>query len=658
VPALKRFLMAASLVFAVQFPVYAGQFAFESPVNVTWRGGTHAVSVADFNGDGRDDMAVLYQGHLEVVLQDGNGRLGEPMEFSIASVDFLTVAHADIGADGTNEILVGHDNGLAVYRWNGTGFSLEDHPSLSPCWFMASADLDFDGSPDVFCHGYHGDAALFYSASGGALEFPVYMQTAAYGTPQHVMQAQLKDVTGDGKPDLLLATTSSSAFFVYAHDAGRGFLPAVSYSYPAEYSLYSGVIEAVDLDGDGSNEVVVAMPCNRPCSSVLVYKRGASGYLELSKTLPTYDSPWALLAYDIDKNGRQDLLVGHAGWSAVGLYRGRAEGLSDSETLSLVATQAYSDRYSIGDLDHDGYNDLAVSNTFGVSVLYGARPVANDFDGDFVSDLLWRRASGTNAVWLSANSATPQSIDAADAAWSIQATGDFDGNGTGEIFLRNTKTGANQIWEAGYEPKPVTSVTNLDWQVVGAGDFDGDGQSDLLWRNHRTGANAIWKSGNYRSQQATLGVTDLRWQVAGVGDFDGDGRSDILWRHAITGINAIWLSGRFETQRAITAVTNGQWRIQGVGDFDGDGKDDVVWHNVSAGANAIWLSADYGTQKSVVTVTNPDWTIAAVGDYNGDGLCDLFWRNGRTGANVIWRSADYGKQLAVTTVNPSWQVIR
>ena len=658
---LRKFLMSAGIVLLVQFPgAQAGGFAFGSPVNMTWwPGGTLALSVADFNGDGRDDLAVLYGGHLEVSLQDENGLLGQPVAFGIESIDFLTIAHADIGADGTIEILVGHDAGLAVYKWNGDGFSLENHAASSPCWFMASADLDADGNPDVFCHGYHADAALYYSNWGPSLEAPVYMQTSAYGSPLYVMQAQLKDVTGDARPDLLLATSSSSAFFVYANDGERGFLPADAYSYPSEYALYSGAIEAADFDGDGSNEIVVAMPCNAPCSSVLIYKRGADGYLGLSKTLPTYDIPFGLLVHDFDRNGKPDLLVGHSGWSAVGLYKGGPGGLSHKEGIYPAATHAHSERYSVGDLDHDGYDDLAVSNSFGVSVLYGGQPPQNDFDGDFVSDLLWRRdATGTNSIWLSANSATPQTLDNADAAWSIQATGDFNGDGIDEAFLRNMITGANQILRAGYNPKSVTAVTNQDWQVVGAGDFDGDGRTDLLWRNRHTGANAIWGAGDYRIQQAVVGVTDLRWQVAGVGDFDGDGQSDILWRHIATGNNAIWLSGRFETQHAITAVTGSQWLVQGMGDFDGDGRDDVVWRNAGSGTNAIWLAANYRKQKEVVAVTNLAWAIAAIGDYDGDGLDDLLWRNGRTGANVIWRSADYSNQQVVTAVSPAWQVIR
>jgi hypothetical protein len=648
---LKRILMAVGLFAALQCTAHAGAFFFDLPIHVRWNGGAYAVAVADFNGDGRDDLAALVEGHLEVLLQDGTGALATPLQLEIPSVVFYAIHAADLGANGSSEILVGHDGGLAVFAWNGAGgFALKNHAAQSRCGYMATADLDFDGAPDVFCHGQLGDAALYYSSQGNDLKAPVYMVTPAYDL-YATTQVQLRDVTGDGKPDLLLASSGSNSFFVYPHDGSRGFLPAVAYPYPEEDDLWSSAIEVMDVDGDGSNEVIVAKPCNRPCSGILVYRRSNQGYLTLSKRLASYDNPSALLAADIDRDGHQDLLVGHAGWFAVGRYMGLGQDLSSVETLAEnVQTFFGSNRYAVGDLDHDGFTDLAVANFFGVSLLYGRRRVASDFDGDGVSDLLWRHSAGRNVVWRSAQIATPTSIDDIDPAWSVQATSDFDNDGKSDVFWRNRESGANEIRLSATLHQDVTAVTNQDWQVVGAGDFDGGGHSDLLWRNMRTGANTIWKSGYSSTPQATNGMTDLRWAVVGVGDFNRDGRSDILWRHSTTGANVIWHSGQRAEQRALTGVTNLAWQIAGVGDFDGDGADDLLWRNRSTGANTIWLSGNSSANQTVTGVTNLVWTIAAVADYDGDGRSDLLWRKATTGDNVIWRSADARQQQAVAPV--------
>jgi hypothetical protein len=656
-------MIALALIAAFASNVRAGEFMFGASVDTRFSDSPYGVATGDFNEDGRDDLAVLVGGRLEVFLQQDTGALAATLQLEIPSVAFAVVQAADLGADGSTEILVGHDSGMAVYAWNGAGgFTLENHAAQSSCDFLATADLDSDGAPDVFCHGRLGDGALYYSGLGHALKSPIYMQTPAY-MPNPVdgvtvMQIQLKDVTGDGKPDLLMAPSTYNSFFVYASDGVRGFLPATAYPYPEENDMGSVSIEAMDVDGDDANEVIVAKNCNRPCSAILIYKRGDHGYLTLSKRLQTYDNPSVLLASDIDRDGRQDLLVGHSGWFAVGRYMGQGQKLSDVERLSLnVPTFAGANRYALGDLDHDGFTDLVVANLGGISLRYGRRRAGSDFDGDGISDLLWRHATGKNVVWRSAGVTTQAPMETVDPAWSIQGTGDFDGDGTSEVFWRNHETGANNIRSANYGME-TTGVTSQDWQVVGVGDFDGDDRADLFWRNLRTGANTIWKSGDSTTLQATNGVTDLRWKVVGVGDFDGDGRSDILWRHSASGANVIWRGGQRAEQQAVAGVTNLAWKVAGVGDFNGDGKDDVAWRNVSTGANAIWRSANTATKQAVTGVSNPLWAIAAVGDYNGDGRSDLMWRNTTSGTDVIWRSANARQQQSVATVRDlRWKIV-
>lgn len=651
----ERVLLVLIGVIAFQAPAYSARFAFSSPVNVGPAGAT-AVAAADFNGDGRDDLAAVVQSKLLVYLQQGNSTLAPALTFEIYGTRFGTVQVADLGADGTTDILAGHEMGLAVYKWSAAnGFMLDDHRASYACWNIASADLDGDGAPDVACLGTYADAMLFYSDPGAVLSAPVYMQTAAMsgGT---LGQLQLKDVTGDGKPDLLVASGPANSFFVYPNDGDRGFLPAVAYPYPAE--VWSHSVEALDLDSDDANEVVVTAPCNMPCASLFTYRQGEAGYLELSRTIPTLDIPDALIASDIDRDGDQDLLVGHNGWYTIGRYMVKGDGLPSTELWSSVSVQHGSRGLAVGDFDHDGHRDLAVANTFGVSLLFGGRQAASDFDGDHVSDLVWRNGAGENVLWKSADSTKLQSLPARDPSWSGQAIGDFDGDGVADLFLRNRMTGENEILSAGVAQatQPI-SVTSQDWQVVGSGDFDGDGRDDLLWRNSANGANAIWKSGDSATPQAIGGMGDTRWKVAGVGDFNGDGEWDILWRHAGSGSNVIWRSGRGETPQAVTAVPDLRWTVVGVGDFNGDGKDDVTWRHTGTGSNGIWLSASSATQLTVTSVTNQAWSVAAVGDYNGDGRADLMWRNSTSGDNVIWRSADSRQTQAVRSVS-GWNIAR
>lgn len=667
----------------------AADFSFGPPLRVTLaRHATDSVAIGDANGDGRKDLVVseyasaISSRGLSLFLQRADGSLAPPVRMVLENEANSTfpVAFADLNGDGAEEIMVGTGTRLLVARLAGGVLApiVTGSPRYS-CDYIASGDIDADGKMDVVCQNGVGTptiATLFYGNGTGGFRAKTDLVTGAgsYGFEPDFMTLKLADATGDGRLDLLVTASRVSQFFVYPNDGKGGISPvARAYTHPWSPALaWPAALEVLDIDGDGTNEVVTASPNNQPGAMLNVYRQSAGGYLVLSERLPTYDSTTALLAADLEGDGDKELVTGHYAFNAVTVRGANSAGITRQERYELPGFSlgmAWFTRQvgrakslALGDVNGDGCVDLAAATISGTTLLLGCRPFssrlpANDVDGDGVSDLLWLDESSKQVhlwewadieAWRRCLSPCPQYKV---PPWVVQTIGDFDGDGNSDVFWRNRNDGANAIIRAAFYEQSLTTVTSQDWQVVGSGDFDGDDQSDLLWRNSRTGANTIWKSADYNKQQAAQAV-DLSWQVAGIGDFNGDGRSDILWRHGPTGRNALWLSGRFDTQQAITAVTNLQWRVQGIGDFNADGKDDVVWYNSGTGASAIWLSADYRTQQAVTTVTNLDWKIASVGDYNADGRSDLVWRNSRTGANVIWRSARYETQQQVAAFEP------
>ena len=296
------------------------------------------------------------------------------------------------------------------------------------------------------------------------------------------------------------------------------------------------------------------------------------------------------------------------------------------------------------------------------AVTGGSAAVANDFNGDGISDILWRHASsGMNTIWRSADAGLRQAVtQVADANWKVVGSGDFNGDGVVDILWRNAASGANAIWRSGNSatPQAITAVTSLAWTVAGVGDFDGDGKADILWRNATSGGNVIWRSGDYATQQAVDPVADANWKVAVVADFDGDGNADILWRNSSTGANTIWNAGNASLRRAVTTVADPNWKATGAGDFNGDGVSDILWHNVASGQNAIWKSANSATPQAIATVSNPAWNPVEVGDFNGDGKADVLWRNFSSGANAIWLGGNVATSQAVAAVtDTAWRVV-
>jgi hypothetical protein len=696
---MKSVCLLALLGLIVPCAASATEFSLGRPVALMRERNSFAnVAIGDINNDGRDDLAATaampdVTHRVSLFLQRADGTLALPVQLALpfgSNAHTFPVKVVDLDHDGAGEIVVGTEgNGLMVVRMSGTGeLSAVAHPTSRGCKFLTAGDVNGDGNADVVCHDWKETATVFYGNGSGGFSSTLNVHTPAGTYDFDWKHLRLADVTGDDRPDLLVAASTVNSFFVMPNNGFGGFWPASVYTHPWRVPrVGAATLEVLDLDGDGINEVVTANPDNRPGASLNVYRRQANGYLALTGTMPVYDSTTALLAGDVDGDGDDELLAGHFTFSAVTLLGAGTTGLANQARYDLPGfgidiaidpRQGHSNSIALGDLNHDGCKDLAAATYSGVIALYGCRPFTpkvpvSDFDGDGVSDLLWA-GSGTGETYLwqwadliawyecvyqlgnkTGNSMCPRSIG---QTWSAQAIGDFDGDGSSDVFWRDSASGANGIWNRALYPRDVTTVTSQDWQVVGAGDFDGDDRSDLLWRNTANGSNGIWKSGDSTTQQAVASMSDQRWKVAAVGDFDGDRKSDILWRHSTTGSNAIWRSGRVESLLAVTPVSDLRWTVVGVGDFNGDGKDDVVWRHTGTGTNGIWLSANSAVQQAVTGVTNQAWIVAAVGDYDGDGRADLMWRNGSNGNNLIWSAADSKKTRSVASMSPPTRVVR
>jgi FG-GAP-like repeat/FG-GAP repeat len=326
------------------------------------------------------------------------------------------------------------------------------------------------------------------------------------------------------------------------------------------------------------------------------------------------------------------------------------------------------------DFDNNGISDIAWRNTNGDTSIWlmsvnqsgRAQPLTatefmapdiiplsativgqRDFNGDGKADLLVRDTNGDTSIWLMS---------------SVTQT-------TGGVVTKVAKVIAKI---------PLAKVDN-SWAVVGTGDFNGDGYGDILWRNVN-GDTSIWlMTGNGLQVQtlgspSELGHVDPLWFVVQTGDFNGDGKADILWRHN-NGDISIWLMTPnptnplqvqvlSQTDLFVTAV----WNEVHTGDFNGDGNSDILWRN-TYGQTSVWLMAptlENPPKMQVLDISDlgtvpMSWDIAITGNFNGDVFSDILWNN-INGDNSIWFITANGTQLEVLSVSdigqvpPSWVV--
>ena len=303
----------------------------------------------------------------------------------------------------------------------------------------------------------------------------------------------------------------------------------------------------------------------------------------------------------------------------------------------------------------------------------------NDFNGDGISDILWRSDSGTLTNWLgqsnggfttnwaNANLTIPTN-------WSVAGTGDFNGDGRVDLLIRRS-TGQITDWlstqNGGFTANDAnaSNFAPTSWHVVGTGDFNGDGHDDILWRDN-SGAMTDWlgtANGGFSDNWSNAGTNvPTDWTISSTGDFNGDGREDILWRNS-AGVVTDWLatenSGFATNWTGASFGVPLSWQVAGTGDFNGDGFSDVLWRN-NDGSMVAWIgnanggfSADWAHAPTGV---GPEWHLAEIGDFNGDGRDDVLWRNDN-GQITEWLGNPNGgfidnSGIAATNVANSWHV--
>ncbi|MBE9548767.1 MAG: VCBS repeat-containing protein [Proteobacteria bacterium] len=295
------------------------------------------------------------------------------------------------------------------------------------------------------------------------------------------------------------------------------------------------------------------------------------------------------------------------------------------------------------------------------------------FDDDGRGDVLVRNTETgrweinfLNNRFVKANSGPTWLFPSPD--WEMMGTGDFNGNGRGDILLRNRITGGWWIFlmnGRNFTSGKTLITVDMDWQMAGLGDFDGDGRDDVLLRDRITGRWQIFFLNN-RFVKANSGPTwlfpSLDWEMMATGDFNNNGRADILLRHKVTGGWWIFImNGRNFTSGKTLITEDMDWQIAGLADFDGDGNDDVlVRHTVTGRWEINFINNRFVKANSGPSWMFPslDWKMMGTGDFNGNTRGDVLLRHKQTGGWWIFlmngRNFTSGKTLI--TPDQEWEI--
>jgi hypothetical protein len=374
---------------------------------------------------------------------DGTESAGPWWQFHVPrrapTVDTSWGTVPDVDNDGYPELLVASSRVELgrIYRGSRDGIDAMRvwHVPIANAYrpsFMSAGDVNGDGYGDVL--GYEGGAPpgvvrVFYGNPSGLSFTRSSALDGTAGSQFGLSMIALGDVDADGYGDVLVGEPVASRLpgingaWFFRGGASGVVTPGVAIHSSNSVRFADTVAAAGDTDGDGFGDALIGQPTT---SSALLYRGDAGGLLDVADVTltggPTSSFGYSMaLAGDLDSDGYSDVAIGTSSFGSVRLFHGGSSGLQARETTILPGS-GNSYGYAIamaGDVDGDGFDDVIASGAGGsdssdgsVYVIFGAA-VTTSMQGVRI--------------------AVP--MDARGFGWSVIGGADYDGDGLDDVAV-------------------------------------------------------------------------------------------------------------------------------------------------------------------------------------------------------------------------------
>jgi len=571
-----------------------------------------AIIPGDFDGDGRIDMIVVSMEGMgstyTPVMNAGGGtfRLGASVSF--AELTYGRIATGDFNSDGHLDFVLAYQSKYGsptgvflLFLGHGDGTFADAIPvgnTGNYAYEVVSADINNDGHPDLVYQNY--------AYPTDTLQVRVLLNDG-HGNftdfvPAGIFGVEgpfvLADLDGDGKLDMFAAAQGIGYEF---KGGGDGTFVSNGKGFTlGDLYLLSAPFMAGDFDGDGNIDLAVYLFTAGPYEMLILWNDGTGA---LTPQLVPCDQTLSAYAADVNGDGVTDIVEPGRLDISVGLgFPGKLVSILGRYDRNLDATSPVyplgPGTISAGDIDGDGSKEVLLSG------------YASDFS-PFQGSLFQMKSDGSfRRMALT----PPEGGLLADL------------NGDGKADLVGIANNTVKVWAGdgiGNFSNLVTQIsvntTGVVWTDVFFRDIDGDGNIDIVMAG-----SILYGKGGFQFDVVSVPTVAIPGYASTfvVGDFDGDRILDIA-----TASGVLYGLGN-RTFAPVNRVTTGiptynSYAVPQVVDIDGDGKDDIVIADNNSTHLAIYKSLGRSGFATQTIEIGDDVNTVVVGDFNGDGRPDI-----------------------------------
>jgi trimeric autotransporter adhesin len=445
----------------------------------------------DLNGDGKPDIAVVNNGDANVsVLRNTTVPGATQLSFSLQQTFGLAspaaLVAADFNGDGRIDLAAANRNSNNVSVLLNTtpasaailGFTTQQGvPTPGGAFAGIGVDINGDGKPDLVSVDAQlnssVDVELNTTAPGAMTPAFTAAQTFSLGGTIFPKAVVAADLNGDGRQDLIVAKFSTNSVAVLLNTTAPG---ASSASFAAAQDFATGTgpysVCAADINGDGRPDLVVANPTNNNVSVLLNTAPTGAALASFSaqQIFAVGSSPQSVACADFDGDGHIDVVTANVGANTVSILRNttqRGATMASFATQQTFATGFGPQFVATADLNGDGVPDLVVANVSAntVSVLLNTTP-RGATTYSFTPQLTFPTGTGPKGIRLS----------------------DFDGDGRTDILVANSNVSSISLLlnttaigaiTPSFAAQRVLTTSAAPLDVIIA-DVNGDGRADPI----------------------------------------------------------------------------------------------------------------------------------------------------------------------------------